>query len=97
MAPSKRTPLAAGPGKSRIPKFKTIQEEADWWDTHDFTDYLDEMTPVKLVFKPRPSPRPVVVPLDSAGFTALETKAKERGVTPTALAKERIEERLRSA
>ncbi len=32
----------------KIPKFKTIQEEARFWDTHDVTDYLDELEPVDL-------------------------------------------------
>ena len=97
MTASKRTPPTAEPRKSRIPTFKSIQEEAAWWEAHDVTDYLDELTLVKLVFKPRSAPRPVVIPLDPDGFTALETKARERGLTPTALAKEWIEERLRSA
>lgn len=30
--------------QKHTPKFKTIQEEAEFWDTHDFTDYLHEVT-----------------------------------------------------
>ena len=33
--------------KSRIPEFKTIEEEAEFWDTHDLADYWDELKPVK--------------------------------------------------
>ena len=33
--------------KSRILEFKTIQEEAEFWDTHDTTDYAGEFKPVK--------------------------------------------------
>ena len=29
--------------KSRIPDFKTFEEEAAWWDTHDPADYQDEL------------------------------------------------------
>ena len=36
--------------KSRIPEFKTIEEEAEFWDTHDTTDYEDEFKPVKVRF-----------------------------------------------
>lgn len=25
----------------RVPEFKSIQEEAEFWDTHDFTDFTD--------------------------------------------------------
>lgn len=36
--------------KSRIPKLKTIEDEAAFWDTHSFADYLDELKPVKVKF-----------------------------------------------
>ncbi len=40
--------------KSTIPQFKSIQEEAEFGDTHDTTDYLDEMRSIKVKFvKPR--------------------------------------------
>lgn len=32
----------------KIPKFKSIKNEARFWDTHDVTDYLNELKPVKL-------------------------------------------------
>lgn len=35
---------------SKIPDFKNYEEEANFWDTHDFTEFLDEMTPVKVRF-----------------------------------------------
>jgi hypothetical protein len=36
-----------------IPKFKNIQEEAKFWDTHDTTDYLNRAKVVKIVYKPK--------------------------------------------
>ena len=36
--------------KNKIPKFANRQEMAEWWDTHDVTDYLDELEPVELRF-----------------------------------------------
>lgn len=35
---------------SRIPAFSSREEEAAWWDTHDITDYLDELKPVNVRF-----------------------------------------------
>ena len=35
---------------SRIPDFATREEEAKFWDTHDISDYWDEMKPVKARF-----------------------------------------------
>jgi predicted HicB family RNase H-like nuclease len=34
---------------NKIPKFKSIKEEARFWDTHNVTDYLEDLEPVKLV------------------------------------------------
>jgi hypothetical protein len=34
--------------ESRIPKFANREEEAAFWDTHDISDYWDELKPVKL-------------------------------------------------
>ena len=40
--------------KKKIPKFNSIAEEAHFWDTHDTTDYMDEMeiVDVKVNFIP---------------------------------------------
>ena len=35
---------------AKTPKFATLQEEADFWDTHDSTDYLDDTTEVDGAF-----------------------------------------------
>lgn len=36
----------------RIPTFKTVQEEAAFWDTHDIADYLDELEVVNGRYHP---------------------------------------------
>ena len=36
--------------KSAIPTFATHEEEAAFWDTHEITEFLDELTPVKVRF-----------------------------------------------
>jgi len=35
--------------KSKIPKFKSIAEEAAFWDTHSFADHWDEFEPIDVV------------------------------------------------
>jgi len=35
--------------KSRIPTFKTIEEEAAYWDIHSSGEFADELTPVENV------------------------------------------------
>jgi hypothetical protein len=37
---------------SKVPEFTSREEEAEFWDTHDVTDYLDELRPVRVRFAP---------------------------------------------
>lgn len=37
----------------KIPRFKSIQEEATFWDSHDITDYWDDMEEVDIQFIPQ--------------------------------------------
>jgi hypothetical protein len=37
-----------GQGKDPIPEFASRQEEAEFWDTHDFGDYWDDWQPVSV-------------------------------------------------
>jgi hypothetical protein len=36
----------------RVPSFNTIEEEAEFWDTHDLTDFDAEFGPWKNLFDP---------------------------------------------
>jgi hypothetical protein len=39
--------------RGKIPEFKSIQEEAEFWDAHDMTEFLDEFEEVDdVVFRP---------------------------------------------
>ena len=35
-----------------VPACNSIEEEAEWWDTHDSGDYDEEFVPVKVTFGP---------------------------------------------
>ena len=45
--------------RSRIPRFHSEAEEARFWDTHDSTDFLNELRPATVTF-PRPKPKVLV-------------------------------------
>jgi predicted DNA binding CopG/RHH family protein len=36
----------------KLPKFNSVKEEAEFWDTHDITDYLVSEEPLNLVYSP---------------------------------------------
>src|SRR4051812_48471015 len=78
---------------SRIPEFSSIQEEAEWWDTHDITDYLDELTPVKMRVAKKLS-ETITIHVDTPTFSELERIAREQGINVQALAFLWVYERL---
>ncbi|MGI8474822.1 MAG: CopG family antitoxin [Thermomicrobiales bacterium] len=83
------------PTASRIPVFSSIQEEAEFWDTHDSAEFDDEFEPVDLVVESVSTPRGLAIRLDGAGLAGVERAAQARGVDPAAVAREWIEERAR--
>jgi len=83
--------------KSRIPTFKTIVEEAAFWDTHSSEDFADELTPVENVkFVKAHSKKALTVRIDEDVFEELSQEAKEKGIGPSTLARMVILEHLRA-
>jgi predicted DNA binding CopG/RHH family protein len=80
--------------KNRIPEFASREEEAAFWDTHDVTDYLDEMKPVRARFAKNLS-QGITIRLDPETLGELRKRAKEKGIGPTTLARMWILEQLR--
>ena len=79
---------------SIIPEFKSKEEEAKFWDTHDFKDYQDELKPVRVRFAKNLS-QGITIRLDPATLDILRSYAHEKGVGPTTLARMWILEHLR--
>src|SRR5713226_4590411 len=83
--------------KSRIPTFKTIEEEAAFWDTHSSEDFADELTPVEDVkFVKARSRKALTVRFDEDTFEELTREASEKGIGPSTLARMVILEHLRA-
>lgn len=78
---------------ARIPKFKTYEEEALFWDTHSSEDFPEEFKPVQVRFR-RPLRIRLAVPLEQPMVRQLENIGKERGIEPIALARQWIIEHL---
>ena len=83
--------------ESRIPTFKTIEEEAAFWDTHSSEEFADELTPVEHVkFVPARSKKALTVRFDEDTFEELNREAREKGIGPSTLARMVILEHLRA-
>ena len=77
--------------KSRIPEFSSIEEEAEFWDTHSLADYWDEFKPVKVKFGKNLS----VFQLDPKTTKQLDTLASKKGVDIATLIRMWIKEHLK--
>ena len=77
----------------RIPAFNSIEEEAAFWDTHDFTDFAEESRPVQVTVGQDLASR-LTLRLDPADRQELAKHARAKGVGPSTLARIWHKERL---
>ena len=79
-----------------IPKFKTEDQERDFWATHDSTDYIDWSQRVKLdLSKLKPSTKPITIRLPESLLYALKTLANKKDVPYQSLIKVYLDEKVR--
>ncbi len=88
--------------KSRIPDFETVEEEAEFWDTHSFEEFEDELEEVTDVrFVVRRQTEGVTVRFDPQTLARLKKIAQAKGVGPSTLlrmwALERMQEESKKA
>ncbi|HZU68266.1 MAG TPA: CopG family antitoxin [Ktedonobacteraceae bacterium] len=81
-------------GDSRIPDFASREEEAEFWDTHDFTEFLDELTPTKVRVA-KPLSVKVEVRFEPDTDHEVEAIAREKGLKKSTLIRSWVLERLR--
>ena len=82
--------------KNKIPKFKNYVEEANFWDTHDVTDYLDEMKFTDVEFVPcQKKEETVTIRIESKLKNKMENVARNSGVNLSTLARMWLIEKLR--
>jgi hypothetical protein len=79
----------------RIPSFNNIEEEAEFWDTHDVSEFVGvEFHPVEERDEAESNDR-LIVPLASADREELAREAEKQGVPPATLVRLWIQERLK--
>jgi len=74
-----------------ISKARTVEEIADFWDTHSLADYWDQTHEVEFEVRARRRRR---VTLDPEVYAQLEVQARTRGVLPETLVNLWLSERL---
>jgi CopG antitoxin of type II toxin-antitoxin system len=73
----------------RIPEFRTLEEEAQFWDAHSLSEFQEEIEPVTIEVAD-PIEIGLRVSLPRATFHRLLDTARRRGVSPGILAGEVI-------
>ena len=81
---------------SKIPSFKSHEEEAKFWETHSVADYIDEFKQVEARFAKNLS-EGLHIRLDPDTLMKLRYEAKEKGIGPTTLVRVWIKDQLRSS
>lgn len=81
------------PAYGRIPSFNSIEEEAAFWDTHSFTDFDDEFTPVEVTVSKHLS-APLSVRLDPRDRAEIDRQARAKGIGPSTLIRMWVKEHL---
>jgi hypothetical protein len=76
---------------NKIPVFKNIQEEADFWDTHDTADFESDFKPADVKFV---RSTPLSVRFDAQTLSKLKRRAREKGMGTSILIRMWILERL---
>jgi hypothetical protein len=71
----------------KVPKFKNLKEEREFWDSHDSTDFLDDFTPGKDVVFVRPKKEVISLRLEPKIVKKLREMADEAGLPPTTYAR----------
>lgn len=71
----------------KVPKFKNLKEEREFWDTHESTDYLDDFEAAKDVVFVRPKKEVISLRLDPKIVRKLKELADKEGLAPTTYAR----------
>lgn len=72
--------------QSNIPNFKTREQEAKFWETHNIADYTDELKPVEARFAKNLS-EGITIRFDKNTLDKIRVIAHKKGLGPTTLAR----------
>jgi predicted DNA binding CopG/RHH family protein len=76
-------------------EFASYEEAAEFWDTHDTTDYLDSFETIAVEAELKR--RRYEVEIDEELMKALTEQAQKRGIAVSQLVSEMLKEKIRPA
>lgn len=81
---------------TKLPRFKSEAEEANFWATHELTDHDEDLKPAD-VMAVRSADQVVAVRLNKDDVVAIKRIARHKGVGYTTLVRMWVREKLDSA
>ncbi|MCG3776041.1 MAG: hypothetical protein JW395_2890 [Nitrospira sp.] len=81
---------------NRIPQFKSIQETAEFWDTHSGEEFADEFEDIEVEIASTRLKRALRLTLDDKTMDMLKGIARKRKANPIDLVREWVSEKLSS-
>jgi hypothetical protein len=83
--------------KSKLPRTDSIQKLAEFWDTHDLTDFEDELETVSEPVFVRAKPTAAIsVPLAAREAKAIGRLAQSKGLSPEDLIRTWVIQNIRA-
>ena len=79
---------------AKVPKMKTDEEIAEFWDTHSAADYDEDLEVVNDIEFVKPEKQIVSVRLDRKDIKTLKAIARRKGLGHSTLARILIKEKL---
>lgn len=80
------------PARGKVPAFNSIQEEMEFWDTHDTIDFADDLS--EATYIPAKKEAPISIRLSTSDRARLRAEADKMGIGPSTLARIWIKEKL---
>ena len=77
-----------------ISKARTLEEVAEFWETHSLADYWDQTREVEFEVRAKRRPR---ITLDPDVYAQIEAQARARGILPETLVNLWLAERLQES
>ncbi len=81
---------------TKIPNTDSISELAAFWETHDLTDFEDELEDVHEAVFERPQQETVTIHLPAAEVEVVKRPAQAKGIGHMALIRKWVMEKLHS-
>ena len=70
---------------AKIPKFRSLEEAADFWDSHDFEDYIDATHRVSIAVRIPRRQKTLAISVGPKTYEKIRALAAKRGVPPRKL------------